>query len=138
MSTGSFIWYELMTPDPDAAAKFYGAVIGWKFSPPPATPGGKDYRAILRSDGGSAGGVLKLTDDMQKHAVAELAFTVPLAKASSFASSTLRGEFSETTRAVYLAQLTDDRVWRIAQHGPDAEKAVDAIGKLVAEGFGEP
>ena len=27
---GSFIWYELMTSDADAAAKFYGTVIGWK------------------------------------------------------------------------------------------------------------
>jgi predicted enzyme related to lactoylglutathione lyase len=26
---GSFVWYELMTPDPDAIAPFYGDVIGW-------------------------------------------------------------------------------------------------------------
>ena len=26
---GSFIWYELLTDDPDAAATFYGDVIGW-------------------------------------------------------------------------------------------------------------
>ncbi len=26
-ATGSFIWYELMTSDPTAAAKFYGAVV---------------------------------------------------------------------------------------------------------------
>ena len=29
-ATGSFIWYELMTSDATAAAKFYGAVVGWK------------------------------------------------------------------------------------------------------------
>ena len=29
---GSFIWYELMTPDPDAMAPFYGAVLGWTIS----------------------------------------------------------------------------------------------------------
>ena len=28
---GDFVWYELMTPDPDAAQKFYGGLIGWKF-----------------------------------------------------------------------------------------------------------
>ncbi len=67
MSTGSFIWYELMAKDPDAAAKFYGAVVGWKLSPPALMPDGKDYRAILRSDGGSAGGVLKLGADMISH-----------------------------------------------------------------------
>ena len=62
---GSFIWYELMTADPDAAAAFYGAVIGWKIAPhsDPAS-GGMDYRMIVRDDGGMAGGVLKLSDDM--------------------------------------------------------------------------
>jgi len=62
---GSFIWYELMTTDPDAAADFYGKVIGWKIaahSDPGA--GGMDYRMIVRDDGGMAGGVLKLTDEM--------------------------------------------------------------------------
>jgi predicted enzyme related to lactoylglutathione lyase len=67
MSTGSFIWYELMTPDPDAATRFYGAVVGWKISAPAPMPDGKDYRGIQRNDGGSVGGVLKLTADMQQH-----------------------------------------------------------------------
>ena len=65
---GSFIWYELMTPDPAAAAKFYGSVVGWKISDSPnLQPGGNDYRMIVRSDGGNLGGVLKLTTDMQQH-----------------------------------------------------------------------
>ena len=62
---GSHIWYELITPDPDAAAEFYGAVTGWKVGE--RLPGDQDYRMIGRSDGGFAGGVLKLTDDMIKH-----------------------------------------------------------------------
>jgi uncharacterized protein len=64
---GSFIWYELMTTDPDAAASFYGPVVGWTVvahSDPGA--GGMDYRMIQRADGGNAGGVLKLTEDMTK------------------------------------------------------------------------
>ena len=66
---GSFIWYELMTPDADAARTFYGAVVGWKIDgrSDPQAAGGKDYRNIGRSDGGSAGGVLQLNDDMRKH-----------------------------------------------------------------------
>lgn len=61
---GSFIWYELMTPDPDAAATFYGSVVGWKIAPQPSPEaGGMDYRMIERSDGGMAGGVLKLTEE---------------------------------------------------------------------------
>ena len=27
---GDFIWYELLTKDADAAARFYGAVVGWQ------------------------------------------------------------------------------------------------------------
>lgn len=67
MATGSFIWYELMTPDPDAAAGFYAMVLGWKISPQTAPAGGMDYRMIQRSDGGSAGGVLRLSKEMQQH-----------------------------------------------------------------------
>lgn len=62
---GSFIWYELMTPDPDTATTFYAAVVGWRISPPDARrTDGKDYRMIGRSDGLHAGGVLKITPDM--------------------------------------------------------------------------
>jgi uncharacterized protein len=65
---GSFIWYELMTPDPDAIAPFYAAVIGWRIDgASPGQPGGMDYRMIARDDGGSAGGVLRLSADMQQH-----------------------------------------------------------------------
>ena len=65
---GSFIWYELITKDPEGAAAFYGPVVGWTVeahSDPDKD--GMDYRMIVRSDGGNAGGVLKLTDDMTSH-----------------------------------------------------------------------
>lgn len=62
---GSFIWYELMTSDPDGATTFYGEVVGWRVSPAdPHRTDGKDYRMIGRSDGGHLGGVLKITPDM--------------------------------------------------------------------------
>ncbi len=65
---GSFIWYELMTPDANAAARFYGAVVGWKIADrPDPRAGGADYRQIVRDDGGSAGGVLQITNDMVAH-----------------------------------------------------------------------
>lgn len=59
---GSFIWYELITPDPDAAKVFYDAVVGWDIEPAPAGP--LDYRMIRRGDGGNAGGVMRLGPDM--------------------------------------------------------------------------
>ncbi|HEV7633014.1 MAG TPA: VOC family protein [Steroidobacteraceae bacterium] len=64
----SFIWYELLTTDSNAAAKFYGAVVGWKIADrPDPMEDGRDYRTIGRSDGGSAGGLFQLTADMLKH-----------------------------------------------------------------------
>ncbi len=63
---GSHIWYELMTPDPDGAKAFYDAVVpGWSIGE--RLPGDQDYRMIGRGDGGFAGGVLGLTDEMQQH-----------------------------------------------------------------------
>ena len=32
-TNGSFYWNELMTKDPEAAKKFYGATLGWTFEP---------------------------------------------------------------------------------------------------------
>jgi predicted enzyme related to lactoylglutathione lyase len=63
---GSFIWYELITPDPDGAKAFYDAVVGWNVDAQPA-PGPVEYRMIGRSDGGFAGGVLRLSDEMREN-----------------------------------------------------------------------
>jgi len=67
---GRPIWYELMTPDPAAVAPFYRAILGWDI---PAEghpmPNGAEYRAIARTDGGFAGGVLRLTPQMADHGV---------------------------------------------------------------------
>ena len=60
---GSHIWYELMTPDPEGAKAFYDAVVpGWSIGE--RAPVEHDYRMIGRSDGGFAGGVLRLTAEM--------------------------------------------------------------------------
>ena len=60
-----FIWYELMTPDPAGAKAFYDAVVGWSIDAESDFPNG--YRMIGRSDGKAAGGLLPLTDEMQRH-----------------------------------------------------------------------
>lgn len=62
---GDFIWYELMTTDPEGAKAFYEAVVGWTIGD--AAPEFKGYRMIGRSDGKHAGGVLPITPDMQEH-----------------------------------------------------------------------
>lgn len=62
---GSFIWYELITPDPNGAKRFYDAVVGWDIGAEAAFPNG--YRMIGRYDGKSAGGLLPLNDEMKEH-----------------------------------------------------------------------
>jgi predicted enzyme related to lactoylglutathione lyase len=63
---GSHVWYELITPDPEGAKTFYDAVVsGWSIGE--RAPVEHDYRMIGRSDGGFAGGVLRLTDEMSQH-----------------------------------------------------------------------
>jgi uncharacterized protein len=61
---GSFIWYELITPDADGAKAFYDAVVGWEVGPPSDDHMG--YREI-RSGNGHAGGMLPLTEEMASH-----------------------------------------------------------------------
>lgn len=58
---GEFIWYELMTPDPDASKTFYDSVVGWTIGDKPSQ--GMDYRMIAAADG-FVGGVLALNADM--------------------------------------------------------------------------
>jgi predicted enzyme related to lactoylglutathione lyase len=64
--TGMPIWYELMTPDIEAVRDFYRAVVGWEIpeSGSPVGTGAMDYRGIQRGDGGMAGGVLDMIQDM--------------------------------------------------------------------------
>ena len=65
---GQFIWYELMTPDPAGAAKFYDAVLGWHIPDSGHDlPNGSNYRMIGRPDGGNAGGLLHMTQTMADH-----------------------------------------------------------------------
>jgi predicted enzyme related to lactoylglutathione lyase len=61
---GDFIWYELMTPDPEGSKTFYDAVVGWTIGKAEEAYNG--YR-MIGTEGGFAGGVLPLTAEMQQH-----------------------------------------------------------------------
>ena len=54
----TFIWHELNTTDPLAAAKFYGEVLGWSTC---AYEGGGDYR-LLMTGNRPAGGLMLLPE----------------------------------------------------------------------------
>ncbi|MFM9976524.1 MAG: VOC family protein [Sphingomonadaceae bacterium] len=56
---GDFIWYELITPDPDGAQAFYGPLLGWTLRAS-ETPG-LDYRLAATGEGEVAG-IMKTPD----------------------------------------------------------------------------
>lgn len=58
---GDFIWYELITSDADAAAAFYGAVVGWSFAD--SGQPGMDYR-IFSSAEAQVGGLMAISPEM--------------------------------------------------------------------------
>lgn len=62
---GSWIWYELMTPDVTGSIAFYEAVVGWTMQPGDAAS--DDYGFITAPDGAMVGGLLILTAEMQGH-----------------------------------------------------------------------
>lgn len=58
---GDFIWYELMTTDPDAAAEFYATLIGWDVTD--SGQSGMDYR-LFSMAGAHIGGLMPLSPEM--------------------------------------------------------------------------
>lgn len=52
MSLGSFIWYDVMTPDTAAAEAFYGKVVGWGMQP---FPGSEPAYTVLNLPGADRG-----------------------------------------------------------------------------------
>jgi uncharacterized protein len=62
---GSWLWYDIFTPDPEGTKAFYDAVVGWNIATSHAD--NADYGFITCADGGMVGGVLRLTKDMTDH-----------------------------------------------------------------------
>ena len=62
-SQGRFVWYELMTTDPTAAAAFYGSVVGWGVQDM-GTPG-MDYR-FFTVGGIPVAGLMAQPDEVRK------------------------------------------------------------------------
>lgn len=60
---GDFIWYELLTKDADAAARFYGAVVGWQTRA--AEGSDRGYR-IFAIRGEDVGGLMPLPDGAER------------------------------------------------------------------------
>ena len=61
---GEFVWYELLTPDMQAAKDFYGPLLGWRF----VDSGNNHYHLIENTNPGephACGGALPLSAEMQ-------------------------------------------------------------------------
>jgi hypothetical protein len=104
-------WYQTPQPRDDAFCRFTTRITAFAASP------------IVKIDHATT-----FADDMKRHTVAELAFKFSLSEATAFSSSTARGKFHDKQRAAFLAQLTDDRLWRIAQRGEDADRDIQFTG----------
>lgn len=61
---GKFVWRELMTPDVEAAKRFYGQVFGWTFKSG-TVEGAPDYTEIGTSHGSFVGGMMALGEGEQ-------------------------------------------------------------------------
>jgi predicted enzyme related to lactoylglutathione lyase len=59
---GRFLWYELLSTDPEGAMRFYPEVLGWKTE---AMDGGGDYRMWVGAQG-PLGGVTLLPEQARK------------------------------------------------------------------------
>jgi predicted enzyme related to lactoylglutathione lyase len=59
---GTFVWYDLMTADLDAALTFYSAVLGWEATDS-GMPGPTRYM-LVHGSGQPVGGAMQLTSDM--------------------------------------------------------------------------
>jgi len=64
---GKFIWYDLMTTDTKAAAKFYGDVIGWSAQEHPMTDG-RTY-TIFSKGPAMVAGLMTIPDDARAQGV---------------------------------------------------------------------
>jgi uncharacterized protein len=60
---GKFIWYELLTTDPDAAIDFYGKVVGWTAADHENSQAGMRY-IILSAGERGVGGIFPLNQQM--------------------------------------------------------------------------
>lgn len=57
---GAFSWSELLTADPEGAADFYGALLGWHFE---LGAGGDRRYQVARVEGEAVAGIMKINPD---------------------------------------------------------------------------
>ncbi|MBQ0985784.1 VOC family protein [Streptomyces sp. F63] len=131
--TGSPFWIDLGTPDVEATAAFYGAVLDWEFRPTGPEAGGY---GLFRRDGRVVAAAGRLTEEGARPAWT-VYFLTPDAEAAAQtveqAGGSVRVPPSDMGGEGRMAQLTDPLGGQFAVWQPGSEtglESVDAPGAL--------
>ncbi|MFJ8430012.1 VOC family protein [Kitasatospora sp. NPDC094019] len=126
---GSPCWIDLGSPDPAAAAAFYGAVFGWTFRSAGPEAGGYGF---LQLDGRTVAAVGPLTED-GAHSAWTTYFRTSDAEAAAGAveraGGTVRVPAFDVMDAGRMAQLTDPQGAEFAVWQPGAVTGLDAVSE---------
>ncbi|MFC5662007.1 VOC family protein [Kitasatospora misakiensis] len=126
---GSPCWVDLGSPDPAAAAAFYGTVFGWTFQSAGPEAGGYGF---LQLDGRTVAAVGPLTEE-GAHSAWTTYFRTPDAEATATAveqaGGTVRVAAFDVMDAGRMAQLTDPQGAQFAVWQPGSVSGLDAVSE---------
>ncbi|MFD0274535.1 VOC family protein [Kitasatospora sp. NPDC127111] len=124
---GSPCWIDLGSPDPAAAAAFYGSVFGWTFQPLGPEAGGYGF---LQADGKTVAAIGPLTEEGAQSAWTTY-FRTPdadaTARAVTDAGGTVRVAPFDVMDAGRMAQLTDPQGAQFAIWQAGTTQGLDAV-----------
>ncbi|MFB6888843.1 VOC family protein [Kitasatospora sp. NPDC056327] len=126
---GSPCWIDLGSPDPAAAAAFYGTVFGWTFRSAGPEAGGYGF---LQQDGRTVAAVGPLTEEGAGSAWTTYFRTADAgaaARAVQEAGGTVRVPAFDVMDAGRTAQLTDPQGARFAVWQPGAVTGLDTVSE---------
>ncbi|HET6341767.1 MAG TPA: VOC family protein [Gemmatimonadota bacterium] len=125
--TGQFVWYELMTTDPQAAQSFYSSVIGWSTAP---FEGAEIPYTLWMNGEAPVGGVMELPQEARAHdapphwmAYVEVDDVDATAKKASKLGGKVLVEPQEIPDIGRFAVLQDPQGAAIAIHHSDQQQA---------------
>lgn len=131
---GKFVWYDLVTPDAEAAKRFYGGLLGWTFQDD-RTPDPR-YVTIVH-DGRPIGGIVALTHEESRDfapqwlsllSVADVDVAVATATAAGATVSWGPRDVSERGRMVLLTDPQGALVGLVSSSSGDPPDADPAVG----------
>ncbi|MEV6973515.1 VOC family protein [Kitasatospora sp. NPDC093806] len=126
---GSPCWIDLGSPDPAAAATFYGAVFGWTFQSAGPEAGGYGF---LQLDGKTAAAVGPLTEE-GAHSAWTTYFRTPDAETTAAAvqkaGGSVRVPAFDVMDAGRMAQLTDPQGAQFAVWQPGTVTGLDVVSE---------